>query len=494
MAEERTFKFWHYADDVNNSIFPKVILEGTEADGLSSVVGEFPLEPGEVAIAGIRQLLYTGTDGADGAFFLDLFDGTIGYFSDSQDLSLNDSIPLQQFTEEPLPLDPDQETDAPIISIVPEVLSQNEGDDGTTAFEFEVTREGGDLEQELTLAYRVVGSGSDPAKLGEDFIGLDPAGNGQVTFEAGASTAVITVDVVGDTIEEANEGFTVNLFNPDNSLGATASATITNDDQAPVLSITDLSQAEGNEGTTLFTVTVTRDGETGGTSTVNWNATTSIDDNGVKTDDFVLGQLTSGILTFAPDEKAKDITFEVVGDTVVELDETFTVTLSDPDNAALNPDATEATVTIENDDTELVLTIEAVEAAQPEGDSGTTPFEFVVTRAGGDLTQALDVDYRIGGDIGADDIDGPFTGTVRFEPDASTAVITVNVVGDIVVETDEALQVQLINPDLSLGATASATITNDDQAPVLSITDLSQAEGNEGTTLFTVTVTRDGET
>ncbi len=57
---------------------------------------------------------------------------------------------------------------------------------------------------------------------------------------------------------------------------------------------------------------------------------------------------TSGRLTFAPGETKKSITVTVMGDAVVETDETFTVVLSDPVNARLG--RATATGTITNED------------------------------------------------------------------------------------------------------------------------------------------------
>ena len=55
---------------------------------------------------------------------------------------------------------------------------------------------------------------------------------------------------------------------------------------------------------------------------------------------------------------------------------------------------------------ELELSIEAITTERDEGDIGTTPFYFEVTRAGGDTTLPLAVDYELKGDISAEDIDG----------------------------------------------------------------------------------------
>src|SRR5207249_3280659 len=85
------------------------------------------------------------------------------------------------------------------------------------------------------------------------------AASGTVTFAPGVTSQPVTVIVNGDTKFEPNETFFVNLSNPVN---ATISdnqgvGTIVNDDGQPTISISDVSQNEGNSGTTPFTFTVT---------------------------------------------------------------------------------------------------------------------------------------------------------------------------------------------------------------------------------------------
>ena len=57
-----------------------------------------------------------------------------------------------------------------------------------------------------------------------------------------------------------------------------------------------------------------------------------------------------GTLTFAAGETEKPIQISIVGDEMPEPDETFTVTLSEPVNATINPLASSATATILDDD------------------------------------------------------------------------------------------------------------------------------------------------
>ncbi|MDH6097254.1 hypothetical protein NWP21_00005, partial [Anabaenopsis sp. FSS-46] len=106
-------------------------------------------------------------------------------------------------------------------------------------------------------------------------------------------------------------------------------------------------RAEGNTGTTPFTFTVTRTGDTFNTSTANW-AVTGTGTNPANTEDFG-GTLPTGTVTFAAGVTFQVITVNVTGDRVVEQDETFTITLSNPSNATITTGT--AAGTIRNDDT-----------------------------------------------------------------------------------------------------------------------------------------------
>jgi hypothetical protein len=118
----------------------------------------------------------------------------------------------------------------------------------------------------------------------------------------------------------------------------------------PTLAIaaTNANQTEGNSGTKDFTFTVNRSVNTTGTNEVNW-AVTGSGTNPANAADFINGVLPSGIVSFAAGDTSKVITVKVQGDTTVEPNENFTVTLSNPTNGATITTAT-ATGTIQNDD------------------------------------------------------------------------------------------------------------------------------------------------
>jgi hypothetical protein len=77
-----------------------------------------------------------------------------------------------------------------------------------------------------------------------------------------------------------------------------------------------------------------------------------------------------GVLTFAPGVTQQNVYVEIVGDTVVEPDESFTVNLSDASGAPITVPT--ATVTIINDDG---LSVSDVSQAEGSG-GGTTPSNF----------------------------------------------------------------------------------------------------------------------
>lgn len=176
--------------------------------------------------------------------------------------------------------------------------------------------------------------------------------SGTVSFAAGETSKTITIQVAGDTASEPGEAFTVTLLNPTNAtLGtATVNATIVNDDGFPSLSIAPIAvnQAEGNAGTTNLIFTVTRTGDTTVTSSANW----AISSATATADDFVNGVLPSGTVSFAAGETSRVITVAVAGDSALEPDEVFTVTLLAPSNAVLG--TTTASGKILNDDAAVI--------------------------------------------------------------------------------------------------------------------------------------------
>jgi len=254
----------------------------------------------------------------------------------------------------------------------------------------------------------------------------------------------------------------VHFFAPDNSFAWSYQVA---QNSTLAISSTNATQTEGNSGNKAFTFTVTRSGLTTGTNSVNW-VVTGTSSNPASAADFG-GTLPSGIVTFAAKETSKVISVNVSGDTSVEPDESFTVTLSNPTNGATLTTAT-ATGTITNDDVvqTVNLAIAPTNATQTEGNSGNKAFNFTVTRSG-TTTGTNAVNWVVTGTgIDATDFGGTLpSGIVTFAANETSKVITVNVSGDTTVEPNESFTVILSNP--TNGATittvtATGLITNDD--------------------------------
>jgi hypothetical protein len=137
----------------------------------------------------------------------------------------------------------------PVLSIAATSADKDEGDSGSTAFTFTVTRTG-DTTGSSSATWTVTGSGADPASA-SDFTGA-AFPTGTVSLAIGETSKTITVNVAGDTTDEPDEGFTVTLSAPSGAtIGtATAAGVIRNDDATPGDAVTFASYMGGG-GTLL---------------------------------------------------------------------------------------------------------------------------------------------------------------------------------------------------------------------------------------------------
>ncbi len=373
------------------------------------------------------------------------------------------------------------QNDDPVPSLsISTPASQNEGNLGTTPMLFTVSLSAASGQ---AVTVQLATHDGTATVAGNDYQAI---GASTLTFAPGETQKVITVNIVGDTANELDETFSVALSNPTNATlsQATATGTILNDDPVPSLTIGDVSQAEGNSGTTNFVFTATLSAASGQTVTV---AFTTAD--GTAT---LLGQdylAKSGTLTFSPGQTSQAITVQVLGDTLNEPAETFSVNLTSPVNVTLAK--TSAAGTIQNDDPLPTVSI-ANAAPQNEGNSGTTPFVFTVTLSAVS-GQEVDVAFTTA-DGTATTANSDYvatSGTLTFVAGETTHSITVLVNGDTLNEADETFKVNLASPtNATLGtATATGTIVNDDPVPSISIGNFSHFEGDSGTTPFVFSVT-----
>ncbi len=354
---------------------------------------------------------------------------------------------------------------APAISI--DDVSVTEGDSGSVDATFTVT-----LSRPSSMAVTVDYTTADGTAIAGDDYTLS---SGTLTFDPGETSKPITVQVTGDTTDEVDETFFVELSN--SSASATIAdnrgmVTITDDDAAPELSIDDVTVTESNSGTVDATFTVSLSATSGKPVSVNYTTT---DGTALAGSDY---STISATLTFDPGDTSKQITVQVTGDTTDEDDETFIVELSKPTNATITDNQGVGTIT--DDDTPPAISIDDVTVMEGNTAPVTATFTVSLSAASG---KPVTVDYATA-DAGAtagDDYSA-ISGTLIFAPGTTSRTISIEVLGDTLDETNETFFVDLTSTDAPIAdGQGEGTINDNDAEPTISIDDVTVTEGNSGT-------------
>ena len=331
-------------------------------------------------------------------------------------------------------------------------LTVNETESTAT---FDITRTG-NTSGALTVQYATSNGSATP---GVDY----SAAVGSVTFADGETTKNIVIQLNNDTIDEFNENVLLTLsdFNATGESAGSLSAavlTLADDDAPPSISINDATVVEGNSGFPVHSVTLTLSAVSGKPITVNLTSSPGTADPNTDYGFFAT------IANIPAGATSQTISFEVVGDTLNEDDETFTVSLSNPINVTIGRG--NATITIQNDDPLPEITINDVTLT--ETNSGTRSFNFLV-RLSNASSKQISVQFSTAdGSAQAGSDYAGVSGTLTLIPGFTNRIVTVVVNGDPVVETDENFFVNLSNPTEAtlVDSQAVGTIQNDD-LPVL---------------------------
>ncbi len=253
---------------------------------------------------------------------------------------------------------------------------------------------------------------------------------------------------------------------------------------ARTLRINDVTRAEGNSGTTAFDFTVTL--SAAATSNVTVTYATA---NGTAVAPGDYATLAPTVLTFTPGQTSKQVRVNVVGEGVVEANETFVVNLSAPSGATLADGQGRGTI-LNDDGPRLSIT----DVARTEGTSGTTAFVFTVTLGAVAASNVTVNCVTANGSATAPADYGAVNLPLVFTPGQTIKTCTVPVVGNTIptgVEPNETFFVNLTNvvgPATLFDGQGLGTILNDD-GPLLSINNVTLTEGNTGTSNFNFTVT-----
>ncbi|HWT02842.1 MAG TPA: lamin tail domain-containing protein [Pyrinomonadaceae bacterium] len=238
---------------------------------------------------------------------------------------------------------------APPPSLSINNVSMTEGDAGTKTYTFTVQLDGPAPAGGVTFD---ISTADDTATDADN--DYEPNSATAATIPATETSYQFNVTVNGDLNIETDENFFVNVTGV---TGATVSdgqgvGTIQNDD-SPVLTISDASTTEGNSGTKTYTFTVhlSQPAPAGGVTfdIATQNNTAVVDDGNPATisdNDYVGKSLTAQTIP----ESTQDYLFTVTvsGDTIVEPDETFFVNVTNVSGATVSDG--QGVGTIQNDD------------------------------------------------------------------------------------------------------------------------------------------------
>ncbi len=309
-----------------------------------------------------------------------------------------------------------------------------EGDAGNAPASLSVTLSE-PVDETVTVGYATAdGSATAPA----DYL----AETGTVTFPPQDTTASIAVDVVGDTVQEPAETFTVTLSSPTAGVTLereTGTATILDDDQAgrpetTTVSIGDASAVEG--GDLVFTVRLSAPRMTDTTVRAS-----TADGTAMEPGDY--DALTETV-TIPAGEASETVTVGSNQDVLAEPSEMFTVTLTTPSGGVVVERGT-GTGTILDDDPRPGVSVG--DATVTEGDSGRTQSD-VTLRLSGPAAETVTASYATqdGTASSADDYVAE-EGTATFPPGSTEQRVSIRVVGDTDDEPDEQFGVVITDID-----------------------------------------------
>ena len=316
----------------------------------------------------------------------------------------------------------------------------------------------GDISSATSVSFATA---NGTATAGSDYTAV----SGTLDFAAGELSKNITIPILNDNLfEGTSETFSVNLSSPTGGalLSSPASNVITiqdNDSRPAVFTASaTVQQSEGDAGSNnlVFNVTLTNPS----VETVTVNFATS-DGTATAGSDYVAN---SGTLTFAPGVTSASVNVVVNGDTTIEPNETFTLTLSNLTNGSFIS-RSQTIATIITDDASAQFNSADFHVAEENG------IAIVTISRTGDTNRVATVDFQttdnfsgncsvVNGTASATCDFGTAGARLRFGVGDISKTILISVVDDGYVEGNETFTLTLSNPSgMILGTPTSTTIT-----------------------------------
>ena len=299
---------------------------------------------------------------------------------------------------------------------------------------------------------------NNTATAGSDFVSV----SGTLNFTSAMNRQTFNVPLLDDALFEGNEIVDLVLSNPSAGvvLGtpSTAFLTILEDEQAGALQFSAASYSV-NENTPSITITVNRVGGSAGAATVNYatadaSATAGLDYTAV-----------NGVLSFADGIISQTFTVPILDDGLFEVNESISLSLSNPGGVALGSQSSAAINILDNDPPGSLQFSSVTYTVIENGTTST----ITVNRVGGS-SGAITVDF---GSVNGTAIAGSdytaTSGTLSFADGVLSQTFNVSIIDDTNYEGNETLSLNLSNPGggatLSSPSVAVLSITENDPVP-----------------------------
>ena len=285
---------------------------------------------------------------------------------------------------------------------------------------------------------------------------------GTLNFADGQASASFSVPILDDALLEGDENFQVDLSNPSANLrlGTPAQVVVTiTDVEAGTVQLDSATYSVAESAGTL-TVTVDRiNGSDGAVSvdyaTTNGSATAGADYSA-----------SAGTLSFADGQTSASFNVPILDDGLVEADETFTVSLSNPMGGAALGTPVMATATILDD--EVAGTLAFVDASASVTESAGVLTVSVQRSGGSDGAVQVDFGTSDGSALSPADFTAVLGSLMWVDGESGIKTFNIPIANDGIDEPDEAFTVILSNVQggAALGsATLPVTIINSASAP-----------------------------
>ncbi|POY35326.1 hypothetical protein C3K47_16205 [Solitalea longa] len=288
-----------------------------------------------------------------------------------------------------------------------------------------------------------------------------------VVFMPGDTVKNIIVKVLGDDMKDGSdienvlikyisvENVIVPGYYPVNS-PFIALGKIIDDDDLPTISIDSISVVEGNSGTTnaVFTLNLNHPNE----DQVYVDARL-IDVSASKASDY--NDLNVSYVSFEKEATSSQLIVQIKGDILAELNETFKIVLSNPQNGILSTDSI-GLGTIINDDA-VSLPIIGVETESVNESTGILNFKVKLNEP---AQQSISVNYTTADSTALATHDyTAASGVLNFAIGDSVKTISITLIDDDQWEVDNVFNLKLSNPINAAFGTRQAmgTILNDDE-------------------------------